>query len=54
MIYIVGQNYFRSNELKVLVSDEPNVKFVIPNVALLEMCKADKWKETMQGSLRSS
>jgi hypothetical protein len=51
MIYVIDQNYFRSDELRNLVLSERRAKFVIPDVALLEMCKGDHWRETMQGSL---
>lgn len=52
-IFTLDQNYFRSAELKQLIEDRPNAKFVIPDVALLEMCKGPKWRETMQGSLEA-
>lgn len=52
-IYVLDQNYLRSNDLKALIVKEPKAKFVLPDVALLEMCKGDKWRETMQGSLKT-
>ncbi|WP_024690609.1 hypothetical protein [Pseudomonas tremae] len=52
-IYTLDQNYFRSAELKQLIRDRPTVKFVIPDVALLEMCKGPRWRETMKGSLEA-
>lgn len=52
-IYVLDQNYLRSDELRALVVDEPDAKFVLPDIALLEMCKGDKWKETMQRSLET-
>lgn len=52
-MYTLDQNYFRSAELKQMILDRPTAKFVIPDVALLEMCKGPKWRETMQGSLEA-
>jgi len=53
MIYVLDQNYFRSDALRELCLAEPAAKFVIPDIALLEMCKGPKWLETMQGSLET-
>ncbi len=50
MIYVLDQNYLRAEELGNLIAAEPHSKFVIPDIALLEMCKGDKWKETIQRS----
>lgn len=50
-IYTLDQNYFRSEELKQLIEDRPRAKFLIPDAALLEMCKGPQWRETMRGSL---
>lgn len=47
----MDQNYFRSEELKQLIEDRPKAKFLIPDAALLEMCKGPQWRETMRGSL---
>lgn len=47
MIYVLDQNYLRAEELGNLIAAEPHSKFVIPDIALLEMCKGDKWKETI-------
>ena len=52
-IYVLDQNYLRSDELKALVVDEPHAKFVLPDIALLEMCKGNKWRETMERSLKT-
>lgn len=52
MIYVLDQNYFRSNELTLLIQNEPKSKFIIPDVALLEMCKSEQWEDTMTQSLR--
>lgn len=53
MIYVLDQNYLRSHELRELVSREPTSKFAIPDIALLEMCKSDRWRETLLGSLET-
>lgn len=52
MMYVLDQNYLRSKELENLIITEPNSEFIIPDIALLEMCKGDKWKETMLMSLK--
>jgi hypothetical protein len=51
MIYVLDQNYLRSDELKDVIASQPSAKFVLPDVALLEMCKGENWRETMRGSL---
>jgi len=51
MYYVIDQNYFRAEELKDLVGQRPELNFVIPDIALLEMCKGDSWLETMRSSL---
>lgn len=51
MIYVLDQNYLRKDELKNIISTDPTCKFVLPDVAILEMCKSDKWEKTMRGSL---
>ena len=53
MIYVLDQNYLRSSELKALVLSEPNARFVIPDIALVEMCKGPKWRDVMQMSLQT-
>jgi hypothetical protein len=51
-VFVVDQNYFRSEELKALASG-PGSKFVILDEALIEMCKAPEWENTLRGSLRT-
>lgn len=53
MLYVLDQNYFRFAELPELIQREPKSKFVIPDVALLEMCKSEQWESTMANSLRA-
>lgn len=52
-IYVLDQNYLRSEELKALIEGEPRTKFVLPDIALLEMCKGGEWKSTMERSLET-
>jgi hypothetical protein len=51
-VFVVDQNYLRSQELKALAS-EPGSKFVILDEALFEMCKAPEWEDTLRRSLRT-
>jgi hypothetical protein len=51
MLYVLDQNYFRSDELKALIISDANAKFVIPDIALVEMCKGERWRDVMQMSL---
>ena len=53
MMYVLDQNYLRSDELRNLIAAEPHSQFVVPDIALLEMCKGDKWKETISRSFES-
>ena len=49
--YLVDQNYFRSTELAALMSADPDATFVVPDVALIEMCKGPHWQDTVRSSL---
>ena len=51
MIYVLDINYLRSPELATLMNAEPQAKFVIPDVAMLEMCKGPEWQRSMRESL---
>jgi hypothetical protein len=51
MLYVLDQNYLRAEELRNLITIEPQSKFIIPDIALLEMCKGNQWKETILRSL---
>jgi hypothetical protein len=49
---VIDQNYLRDSHLvKCLMSDSALV-FVLPDVALMEMCKSNLWKTTMNRSLK--
>jgi len=50
MIYVLDQNYLRAEELENLIAAEPHSKFEIPDIALVEMCKGDSWRETIKRS----
>lgn len=49
-VFVVDQNYLRSEELRALAS-EPGSKFVIQDEALIEMCKSPEWEDTLRRSL---
>ena len=52
-IYVcVDQNALRSDELARLV-EETSVEFVLPDAALMEMCKSEQWESTLRRSLNS-
>ena len=48
---VLDQNYLRSDGLKQLISAEPDAIFILPDVALIEMCKGEKWQHVMRSSL---
>jgi hypothetical protein len=50
-VYALDQNYFRSDELKQVIADDPTAKFVILDIAFLEMTKGEEWRKIMQRSL---
>lgn len=50
-VFALDQNFFRSTELESVIAAEPTAKFVLLDIALLEMAKGEKWWETMRGSL---
>lgn len=50
-VYALDQNYFRRDGLERVIAEDPKAKFVILDVAFLEMAKGEHWKKTIQGSL---
>lgn len=48
---VVDQNFLRKPDLKAIAESEPNARFVLPDVALTEMCKSPQWESTLRGSL---
>lgn len=49
--YVVDQGWMRSPELAQLIQDEPQSRFVVPDVAMVEMSKSGNWEGTMRSSL---
>lgn len=47
----IDQSMYRSSELAQLIQDA-NVRFIIPDAALMEMCKSNQWEATVRRSLR--
>ena len=47
----VDQSMYRSPELAGLVNN-PDVRFVVPDAALMEMCKSEEWEATLRRSLK--
>jgi hypothetical protein len=41
----------RFRGLSQLIASAPDTVFIIPDIAFIEMCKGDKWNDTMRGSL---
>lgn len=50
---IVDQNYMRSTELALAIDNDPDVRFILPDASLMEMCKKPEWESTLMASLRS-
>lgn len=50
---VVDQNYMRSDELLSVIDSSPDVKFILPDASLMEMCKKPEWESTLMASLRS-
>jgi len=48
---VVDQNVYRLPEIATIIANEPNTRFVIPDIALLEMTKSDEWERTLRQSL---
>lgn len=48
---VLDQNYLRFDGLNQLISDELDAIFILPDVALIEMCKGEKWHHVMRSSL---
>lgn len=48
---VLDQNYLRFEGLTQLISAEPDAIFILPDVALIEMCKGEKWRQVMRSSL---
>lgn len=49
--YVLDANYLRDNDLVTMLDNEPQSKFVVPDVAFVEMFQNNKWHLTMRKSL---
>ena len=49
--YVVDQGWMREKDLAALITNQPLSKFVIPDVAFVEMSKSGNWEGTMRPSL---
>lgn len=49
--YVVDMNVLQSTELEDRILAEPDSRFVLPDVAFVEMCKHDAWELTMRLAL---
>lgn len=47
-VYVVDQNMMQHPTLEVLLINEPHARFVIPDVAFVEMSKREDWEYTMR------
>lgn len=50
--FVLDQNYFRNEKLASLFDSDSRTRFIIPDVALIEMCKSDSWERTLRQSLK--
>jgi hypothetical protein len=50
---ILDQNVLRKPELKVAVVEQLSTRFVLPDLAFLEMTKNEHWEETLKRSLNT-
>lgn len=48
---VLDQNYLRFEGLINLIAAEPDAIFILPDVALMEMCKGGSWRHVMRSSL---
>ncbi|SRR5258708_4634656 len=51
--YVVDQGWMRSPDLSALINREPQSRFVVPDVAMVEMSKSGNWEGTMRPSLKN-
>lgn len=49
--YVIDMNVLQSAELASQILSEPDSRFVLPDVAFVEMCKHDSWELTMRSAL---
>lgn len=51
--YVVDQGWMRSPDLSALLVSEPQSRFVVPDIAMVEMSKSGNWEGTMRPSLKN-
>ena len=49
---VIDQNYLRDSHLEEILASNSDLVFVLPDVAIMEMCKSSSWKTTMNRSLK--
>ncbi len=49
--YVVDQNYYRDDRLASKLKNDKDARFVIPDVAFIEMTKSNSWESTIRQSL---
>jgi len=49
---VIDQNYLRDSHLEEFLASNSDLVVVLPDVALMEMCKSSSWKTTMNRSLK--
>lgn len=48
---VLDQNELRKERLQFLVERRPEVEFVLPDAAIMEMCKSQSWDGVLRQSL---
>lgn len=50
--YVIDQGYYRDSGLQVMIDHHPEAHSMVPDVALTEMTKSDRWEPTIHNSLQ--
>lgn len=50
---VVDQNYLRTESLRAILTEQHDIRIVLPDMAMLEMTKSDKRELTVQQSLQA-
>lgn len=50
---VLDQNFMRTPELRGLVEGRSDTSFIVPDTALVEMAKHERWEDTMRGSFEA-
>jgi hypothetical protein len=48
----IDQGKYRSRELQELISADEKISFIVPDAAIMEMCKSAQWEGTVRRSLK--